>query len=420
MLHDSGGRIGLSYRMNLASLKGFAFEQGPIRPPSEGQDRSLLIRATRNCPWSRCEFCSAYKGQRFEYRSLPEVKQDIDIARALSGEIKSASWRLGYGGRISDEVVRAIVQGNPEVYGKRFVEPEALAARLGSLVSVSNWLGSGARTAFLQDANSLIMRTPELAEVIRYLKETFPSIERVTSYGRSKTAAKRSRAELRELHEAGLSRLHIGLESGCDEVLKDMQKGVNAGEHITGGRKVVECGISLSEYVMPGLGGRKWSEKHARETASVLNQIDPDYIRIRSLAVRKDTPLSHKFQSGDFEPLTEDEVVAEIGLFIENLGCNSYVSSDQMSNLLWEIEGQLPGDKQAMLKAIDQYQAMLPQERLKFRLERRLRSYLAVYGGLDRGLGEKVQEAFGSIQKDSSDARASVDQAISALKDGFV
>lgn len=406
--------------MNEEKLERYSFELGPIRPPSEGQDRSLLIRATRNCPWNRCQFCNAYKEQRFEYRSVEEVKHDIDIAKALSDEIKAVSWNLGYGGEVSNEVVMGMVQDKPMVYGRNIVEPAVLMARLHCLVNVANWLDSGARTAFLQDANSLIMRTPELLEVIRYLKETFPTIERVTSYARSKTTAKKSLEELRELHQAGLSRLHVGLESGCDEVLKDMQKGVTADEHIRGGRKVVESGISLSEYVMPGLGGRKWSESHAQETARVLNQIDPAFIRIRSLIVRKETPLYDRLEVGEFQQLTEDEIVDEIGLFIENLDCNSYVASDQMSNLLWEVEGKMPEDKQAMLEAINKYRTMLPMEKLKLKLERRLRSYLAVYGNLGQGLNEKVQQALESLREDSPNAAVRIDEAISALKDSFV
>lgn len=420
MVYYSGGSASPGYKMNTEKLRDYSFELGPIRPPSEGRDRSLLIRATRNCPWNRCEFCNSYKGTKFEYRTVEEIKRDIDVAKGLSEVIKVVSWRLGYGGTVSSEVIGAIVRGNPEIYGKDLVESEVLMARLQSLGNVANWLASGGKTAFLQDANTLIMRTPELVEVIKYLKETLPTIQRVTSYARSKTAAKKSLEELKELHEAGLSRLHIGLESGYDEVLKEVQKGVTAEEHIRGGRKVVESGISLSEYVMPGLGGRRWSEPHARETARVLNQIDPDFIRIRSLIVKTGTPLHHKLDSGEFEPLTEDEVVDEIRLLIENLECNSYVASDQMANLLEEVEGQLPADKQAMLKTTDEYKAKLPVERLKFRLGKRLRSYLAVYGNLDQELEEKVQEALESIEKDSPDARAKVDEAILALKDRFI
>jgi hypothetical protein len=398
-------------------LKGYVFELGPIRPPSEGQDLSLLIRATKNCPWNRCRFCHTYKGKRFEYRSVEDIKRDIDTAGGLAHEIKAASWKLGYGGEVNGEVVRAVIQGNPEVYSGNDGE---VGGRLECLANVANWLSSGARTAFLQDANTLIMRTPELVQVIKYLKNIFPSLERVTSYGRSKTAARKSLDELKELHRAGLSRLHIGLESGCDEVLVQMQKGVTAEEHIAGGRKVVCSGISLSEYVMPGLGGRKWSEPHALESARVLSEINPDYIRMRSLIVTRDSPLSAMVDSGEFQELTEDEVIDEIGLFVENLDCNSYLVSDHIANLLWEIEGKLPQDKGAMLDTISKYKTMLPAEKLKFRLKRRLDSHLRIWGKLDEEVRAKVEGAFQAIESEAPDAAERTDQAVLALRDSFI
>jgi len=396
------------------------FELGPIRPPSEGQDRSLLIRVTRNCPWNRCLFCNTYKGQKFQYRSVAEVKEDIDAAQQLAEELKAVSWRLGLGGRMNNAVLSAMINGNPELYGRDSLDSQGLALRVHSLANVANWLASGGRTAFLQDANTLIMRTPELVEVITHLKESLPSIERVTSYARAKTVAKRSLEELKELHQAGLSRLHVGLESGADEVLEYMQKGVTAAEHISGGRKVVESGISLSEYVMPGLGGRRWSERHALESARVLNEIAPDFIRLRSLVVRRDSPLYQRMESGDFQVLEEDEVVAEIGLFIENLDCQSYMASDQMSNLLWEVEGQLPQDKQAMLDTIARYQSRRPLERLKIRLERRLGSYLSVYGSLSGEVEAEVLQATQALEAEAPDAAERVNAAITALKQAFI
>ncbi|MFC1944408.1 hypothetical protein ACFLX5_02795, partial [Chloroflexota bacterium] len=404
--------------MNEEARDKYSFETGPIRPPSEGQDRSLLIRATRNCPWNRCEFCTTYKGERFGYRGVEEIKRDIDVARSLADEIKTASLRLGCGAGATREAVGILLRERPEVYGHGLVDDGLYGARLHCLINVANWLGSGARTAFLQDADSLIMRTPELSEVIRYLVETFPTIERVTSYARARTASKKSAGETEELRRAGLSRLHVGLESGCDEVLAYTQKGVTAEEHIRGGRRIVEAGMELSEYVMPGLGGRRWSEAHARDSARVLSQIGPAFIRLRSLIVPPHGPLHERLDSGDFVPLTEDEVVAEIGVFVENLDCNAYLASDQMSNLLGEIEGQLPEDKGAILDTIAGYREMPLEERLSFRLKRRLNAYIAVNGGLAKDLAETVKAAFESIQEGSPDAGARVDGAIAALKMG--
>ena len=409
-----------SYRIDTSTAERWSYDLGPIRPPSEGRDRSLLIRATRNCPWNRCRFCPVYKTQKFEYRSPAEIRGDIDVAGALATELKTASWRMGKGGQIDNAVLKAVVQGNPELYGRDTAEPGGLEARLHSLVNVANWLASGGRTAFLQDADTLIMRTPELVEVLKHLRETLPGIERVTSYARARTMARKAPDELVLLHEAGLARLHVGLESGADEVLAFMEKGVTAEEHMSGGRKAIEAGMTLSEYVMPGLGGKKWSEKNALESAGVLNEINPHFIRLRSLAVRPVCPLYERVETGEFQPLDEDEVVAEIGLLIENLKCTSYVTSDQMVNLLWEVEGQLPQDKQTMLDAIARYQSRTPLERLGFILERRRRSFFSVCGGLPPEVKERVDEARAAIESEAPDAAEKVTAAVALLKRSFV
>lgn len=416
---DSGGDRELADTTE-GGVKRFWFELGPIRPPSEGRDHSLLIRATRNCPWNRCHFCNVYKGQKFQYRSVAEIKEDVDAARAVTEELKSASWRLGLGGMIDRTVLNAVMNGSTSLYSSHSPDPGGLDVQINCLVSVANWLASGGRTAFLQDADTLIMRTPDLVEVLKYLKSSFPSIERVTSYARAKSLSRRSLEELAELKRAGLSRVHVGLESGADEVLEYMEKGVTAAEHIIAGRAVMEAGISLSEYVMPGLGGRKWSERHALESARVLNEIDPDFVRLRSLAVRKGSPLYEQMTSDDFLLLSEDEVVAEIGLFVENLGGHSYVASDQMANLLWEVEGQLPRDKEVMLNTISKYLSMRPMERLKFCLERRRRSFFSIYGELPAEVQEAVQRAASAVEAESPDASKLAGEAIIILKQGFV
>ena len=136
------------YHIDTSKAKRWYYELGPIRPPSEGRDHSLLIRATRNCPWNRCHFCPVYKGQKFEYRNVAEIKEDIDVARALAGELKAASWRLGGGGRLDNAVLGAIINGSPELYSRDSPDPEGLELRLHSLVNVANWLASGGRTAF--------------------------------------------------------------------------------------------------------------------------------------------------------------------------------------------------------------------------------------------------------------------------------
>src|SRR4030042_1131360 len=157
------------------------FEQGPIRPPSEAY--SLLIRATRNCPWNKCAFCSVYKGQKFELRATEDILKDIGTAKTIADEIKAMSWKTGNGARLKD--VAATVYNQ---YQYNY-----------SVRNVALWLWAGGEHAFLQDANSLIMKTPDLVTVLSALKQAFPQINRVTSYARSKTAAKKSVEELKQL-----------------------------------------------------------------------------------------------------------------------------------------------------------------------------------------------------------------------------
>ncbi len=337
-----------------------SFELGPIRPPSEAY--SLLIRATRNCPWNRCKFCSTYKGGKFQLRPVEEIKEDIKAAKVIQDKIKELSWKSGYGGRVKETV--GMVLNNPpnEAY-----------------YNVALWLYAGGESAFLQDANNLIMKTIELVEVIRFLKQTLPSINRITSYARSKTASKKKLDELIELRESGLSRLHIGMESGYDPLLQYMDKGVTAAEHIAGGIKVVESGISLCEYVILGLGGKAMWREHATETARVLNEIDPDFIRVRTLTINNRMPLCSEIENGNFIRATDEEILEEERLLIEHLECHSNYVSDHTTNLLQEIEGKLPQDKEKMLASIDRFQSLSPQEKTNFRIGRRV----GIYSQLD-------------------------------------
>jgi len=374
------------------------FELGPIRPPSEAY--SLLIRATRNCPWNKCLFCPVYKGTKFELRTVDEIQHDIEEAKAISDGINEIAWKMGYGGSIRE--VAAMLHDQPE-YGQ-------------CIRNVALWLFTGGKSAFLQDSNSLIMRTPELVQVIAFLRETFPILNRVTIYGRSHTTARKSLEELKELKAAGLDRIHTGLESGHDPVLAYMQKGVNAEQQINGGRKVVESGISLCEYVMPGLGGKKMSHEHIMETARVLNEINPDYIRLRSLHVHHIMPLWSKIQDGAFELQTEDEVVEEIGTLIENLRVTSYLKSDHILNLLMEVEGKLPEGKQKCLNIINEYLGLPDEEKLNFKFGRRLGYYRKPSDLKDSYMHHKIDEVITQSKRSGEN----MDEVLFKLKDSFI
>lgn len=201
-----------------------------------------------------------------------------------------------------------------------------------SFVVVFNWLCLGAKTVFIQDADSLIMRTADLVEIIKYLKQTFPTIERITSYARMKTIYRKSLEDLKELNRAGLTRLHCGMETGDDELLLYIDKGVTSEEQIEAGRKAKEAGFELSLYIMPDLGGRKRWEQHARNTARVLNAINPDFIRMRPFVPRRGTPMYEEYERGEIQLSSPHERLRELKLLIELLDVTSGVCFDHMLN----------------------------------------------------------------------------------------
>ena len=331
------------------------FEQGPIRPPSEAH--SLLIRVTRNCPWNRCTFCPVYKGSRFSVRSVDHVKKDID---AVHTSIQMIRDMADENGRIRRSEIRK-ASGNHEP-----PDPGAFNAAL-------NWFAGGMNSIFIQDANSLIIKPKDFIKILIHLKNRFPRVERITSYARSHTIARIKDSDLEKIKDAGLNRIHIGLESGSDTVLKMAKKGVTQATHVKAGLKVKKAGMELSEYIMPGLGGRAYSRIHALETADVLNQINPDFIRLRTLAIPNSVELFDDWEAGRFEKCTDLEMAQEILLLIESLnGITSVVKSDHILNLFETVEGTLPQDKESMLEIIRTFLEMEPQRQCVYQVGRRL------------------------------------------------
>lgn len=395
----------------------YSFDIGPMG--AIGEQGSLLLRINRNCPWNRCLFCPLYKGKKFEYRTVDEIRHDIDVVKHLTDQLTAASHERGYGGQVNREVVTAYVRRNPRIYQPGLIGDRLLELRYAGLSNVCNWLVSGKKSVFLQDADALIMRTPELVAVLKDLKKTFPRIERVTSYARSKTCAHKSPEQLKELHEAGLSRVLVGIESGCDAVLEFMRKGVTAREHIEGGRNVIESGMGLVAFVMPGLGGKRWSEEHVRETLRVLNAIRPHLVRLRSLAVQEESPLYALWKSGDYEPPTDDDMVDEIRRLIEGLDFRCDIETGQLTNILFEIKGRLPEQKAEILDLIHRYQEMPPAQRMEFRFRRYLSYYLPWVekrGNLDESLLKLVEEAEAGLRENPEHAGLIVEKAILAIK----
>jgi radical SAM superfamily enzyme YgiQ (UPF0313 family) len=339
------------------------FEQGPIRPPSEAG--SLLIRITRNCPWNRCSFCPVYKGREFSLRPVADVIEDIDRVHRYVLAIRECAAKNGK--LYPADIERLRTMDGP---GDR----AALNAAL-------HWAHGGMRSIFLQDANSLIIKPERLLLILHHLKECFPWVERITSYGRSHTIARITDDHLRRMAEAGLSRIHIGMESGSDTVLARVKKGVNKETQIAAGQKVKRAGMELSEYIMPGLGGRELSEEHARESADALNQINPDFIRLRSLAIPNHVELHEEHRRGDFEKLNDLETARELLIFLTALdGITSTVKSDHILNLFEDVEGTYPQDKEKMVGMVASFLEMPPAEQMIYQVGRRM--------GLFRGIGD--------------------------------
>jgi radical SAM superfamily enzyme YgiQ (UPF0313 family) len=331
----------------------YDFEVGMYRPPSEGGSFSLLLRFTRNCPWNKCTFCGMYKHEKFSLRTVEKIKGDIDSIAGLIEELQSISGKLGHGGRINRDVIIAMIEKEPELNTSQ------------SFGMVLNWLSSGGKTAFLQDGNSLMMASDKLVDVLTYLRSTFPALERCTTYARSKTLSRKSLEELTAIRKAGLDRLHVGLETGDDFLLKKIKKGVTGEDHIDGGQKAIKAGFQLSEYWMPGLGGKEDWQNHAKNTALVLNQINPHYIRSRPFSPWPGTPIHDEVEKGTLTLLSPREVLLELKLLIETLDVTSKVCFDHAGNgwanrndqLLFtqSYEGyKFPEEKPRVLELIDE------------------------------------------------------------------
>jgi len=291
-------------------------EKGVLRPPSES--KSLLIRVVRNCPWNKCKFCPAYKGEKFSIRTQEEVLEEIKILAM-----------------------------NPENHQYH--------------------------SAFLQDGDALSMGVLELEAVIHELKRCFPNLKRITAYSRSNMLLNRSGDDLKKLKNAGLDRIHVGLESGCNEVLEFMNKGTTFQKQKEACLKVKEAGMEICCYVMPGLGGKVYSEKNAIDTGRLLKEIEPNHIRLRTCFVLEGTPLADELAHQRFVPLDDEETVAEIKLLLKQLeNTHTEILSDHRMNLLLELNGKLPEQFGDLMKIIDTFSCLEPDKKKQFIVGRRL------------------------------------------------
>lgn len=338
--------------MEKAENRGI-FRIGPIRPPSEAD--SLLIQITNGCTWNRCKFCQLYRHTKFRAYSVDSVIDDIDRIREIADNVET--YRYG-----SDWDIQGLNEHLGTLGGDE----------MQCFYMVAQWYISGGKKVFLQDGNSIILRGGKLTTVLKHLRKAFPSIEQVTTYGRAQNLSQFSYEDFAELHEAGLDRIHSGFESGSDAVLEMVNKGTTSEQQIKAGKMIVASGIELSVYFMPGLGGHELSRENARGMTEVVNAVDPDFVRIRTAAVKPGTELRDDLDAGLFTLASEEDKVGEIRYLVENTDFDGYIVSDHMINLLQDVQGHCRRDRQRMLEIIDRYEAMPERDRKVYQLMRRM------------------------------------------------
>lgn len=402
------------------------YEICSIRPPTENS--SLTFRLARNCYWNKCAFCPVYKtGAKFSRRTIDEVLLDITNAKKIHNLLNEHIFLNNPFGRDDTALYRLIAAIKNEHFNHGKItslhersndleDDPSLDDRMkwfltwfkdrptieDSLTHVYSWILAGGQTCFLGDADALIFTPDFISRVTDAIRKNFPSINRITVYGRTKTAAAlRTVDELKLFAAAGISRIHFGMESGSDPVLSLVNKGVTSAEHIDAAQKVRAAGISCSVYVMPGLGGTELSERHARDTAAVLTAMNPDYVRLRTLEIFPGTGLQQLASTGGFTEATEEQVIREIRTIILETGCETEIVSDSATNLL-EVNGRLPRDRKSMLEQIDSYLLLNSRKKLEFSLNSRIRSFMGQYGGLPEDIFAMIQNGVFSGTLDPS------------------
>lgn len=267
------------------------------RPP--GEWKSYLLQCTIGCSNNQCTFCGMYKEKKFRIRPTQEILEDIDMARA--------------------------------------------------------YYGPGLQRVFLMDGDAIIIKTEDLLRILRKLYDTFPALEKVTLYAGPRSTLSKSPEELKALHDAGLSRAYLGVESGSDAVLKFIHKGVNAQQMLQAGQRLVEAGIDLWVTIILGITGEggDWRE-HILSTAQIINEMKPRHLSAMTFAPAKGTPLGDDVLAGCFKVYGPDHILEECRLLIEHLDVDPlHFTSNHASNYL-PLKGSLPQDREKFLSLIDQ------------------------------------------------------------------
>ena len=275
------------------------YEGDVYRPPSEA--RSLIIQVTIGCSHNTCTFCHMYTGKQFRIRKREEILADLE--------------------------------------------------------ECSREFGKYVRRVFFADGDALIVKTPLLLELLAYVKDHFPNVERVTAYGTASDVLRKSEEELRALVNAGLEMVYLGAESGDDEILLQIKKGQTAAELIEAGRKLKRCGIKTSVTLISGLGGPEGMEKHALGSARLINEMNPEYAAILSLQLREDSPMAQEVLRGERKLLTADQTVEETEIFLNAIDSPGTIFRSNHASNYVSLAGVFNDDIPEMLEQLEDAKA---------------------------------------------------------------
>lgn len=286
------------------------YEGDIYRPPSEAY--SLLLQVTVGCTHNKCTFCSMYKDKKFHLRRMDEVIEDLEDARK----------------------------------SYKYVE-----------------------RIFLCDGDALCLSNEKLMIILKKIQELFPECKRVNVYGRANDVLHKTPDELKELYENGVKMIYLGAESGSDEVLKKIQKGETAEDLIKAVHAIEESGIKASVTFISGIAGKAGWREHAVKTGEMISKMNASYVALLTLMLDPRASIMREVESGEFELLTPEEIVAETYLMMEHMNPTKPVvfRSNHASNYL-SLRGNLPEDKQHMMgllkKAMEDI-GMLKDERFR-------------------------------------------------------
>ena len=208
---------------------------------------------------------------------------------------------------------------------------------------------------FLADGNVLCLKTEKLLELLSYIKKEFPNVKRISSYSGPLDILRKSEDELKAVRDAGLELLYMGVESGSDNILSMMKKGVSQKEMIEAGQKAVKAGFKFSCMIISGLGGTEYMEEHALESAKVISAINPHYFSLLRLVVEEESELAEDVRQGKFHLLTPLQVLDENIIMLENMELTDCIfRANHVSNHVNQA-GTLNKDKEMLIQRLEKF-----------------------------------------------------------------